>query len=231
VERTFVVSVPADASPGEHITSLAIEPEAASAGQGSLQFDQRTRQVIAVDIDVEGPREPRLVIGRSAHHAVAGKFSTLAVAVSNPGNVLLRPAGKIVIRESDGDEIATAPVSMGSFYAGTDSEVQVTLSQILNEGRYTAAVSLADSATSASARGTVSFEVASAELSESRGTAPAPAEVRQTSREKDDVEGESRSALLLLLGTVIALALAVGLVGRRTVGRRRARGATSPTGK
>ncbi|MBA2447698.1 MAG: DUF916 domain-containing protein [Chloroflexi bacterium] len=147
-DRAFVVKVPADAKPGEYITSLVIQNAdpvagATEEGSGSIAFRQVIRQVIAVAITVPGPRTPALRFGGATHRTVA-ENSSVAVAVQNTGNVRLKPAGEFVVNEAAGKELSRVPIEMDSFYAGTETFVELPFGQRLNPGDYTASLALAD---------------------------------------------------------------------------------------
>ena len=70
--RSFVVAVPADARPGEFITSLVLENNEPIRGDGTVALDQIVRQAVAVVITVPGHRSPALLIGGATHKVVAG---------------------------------------------------------------------------------------------------------------------------------------------------------------
>ncbi len=63
IRRTFTVAVPADAEPGEYITSLVLENDEPIRGSGDVALDQIVRQAIAVVVTVPGQRSPALAIG------------------------------------------------------------------------------------------------------------------------------------------------------------------------
>lgn len=143
VSRTFAVTVPPDARPGEHIASLIIENEDELKGSGAVALNQVVRQAVAVLVTVPGPVVPALEIG-AARHTVSASKSVVGVAVSNPGNVRLHPKGELVLSDAIGHEVARTPVSMDSFYAATDTFVEVPLAELLQPGRYTVRLRLED---------------------------------------------------------------------------------------
>jgi hypothetical protein len=163
-DRTFNVTVPADAKPGEYITSLLIQnadPVAGTTqeGSGSIAFQQVVRHAIAVAITVPGPRTPTLQFGGATHRTIADK-SSVAVVVQNIGNVRLKPAGEFVLNDATGKELSRFPVRMDSFYAGTETFVEVPFGQRLNPGDYTASLALADESEQLSvASGALPFSV------------------------------------------------------------------------
>lgn len=148
----FSVSVPADAEPGAYITALVaenVEPYRGADG-GGVALEQVNRTVVAVAIDVPGPRRPALEIGAVGHKAAADT-SFVSFEVANTGNVHLKPAGQFSLRAADGVQIASAEPAMDSLYAGTEALVEMPLAETLAPGDYCAELSLADAETGVSA--------------------------------------------------------------------------------
>jgi uncharacterized membrane protein len=146
VDRQFTVSVPADAAPGEHLTSLVVQNADPIKGSGSVAINQVNRQALAVLITVPGPVTAKLR-ATSATYKLAPTAASVLVAITNDGNVRLKPAGEVVIATETGAEVARAKIAMGSVYAGTDTEIEVALSQPLPSGDYVVTVALSDAKT------------------------------------------------------------------------------------
>src|SRR6185312_6714389 len=158
--RTFSVTIPADAKPGEYLTGLVIQnatPTAASAS-GSVAINQINRQAIAVSITVPGPLVPGLAINQISYTPV-GERSVLDFAVANTGNMNLKPSGEFTLKSPDGQEISHGPIQMGSFYAGTTTTVEGLLAQHLNPGDYVASLALTDTKSGATAEKTLPLNV------------------------------------------------------------------------
>jgi hypothetical protein len=179
--------------------------------------------VIAVAISIPGPREPGLEFGAATYRTVAGN-SSIAVALKNSGNVLLKPAGEFVLRNAEGAEVSRYPVTMDSVYAGSETFVEVPFGGRLNPGDYTIALTLADDSQHARfASPPVSLAVPKPEEEgpiQPIGVAPQVAQINQAPT-APAAAGPSLS--IVLAG--VALTLGVALLGlyfyRRT---RRARG-------
>ncbi|HWV36221.1 MAG TPA: hypothetical protein VNZ55_11360, partial [Thermomicrobiales bacterium] len=67
------------------------------------------------------------------------------------GNVLVKPAGDLTLRDDAGAVVFTAPVAMGSVYAGMTVPLSVRLASSLPSGDYQLSVNLTDEATGATA--------------------------------------------------------------------------------
>ncbi len=230
IERSFVVAVPAGAAPGEYLTSLVIqnaEPVSGGVGAGEVGFAIRqvNRQVIAVSVTVPGLLVPRLEIGAASHRTVAGK-SSIAIAVKNTGNVRLKPAGELVLRDAAGAEISRYPIAMDSFYAGTETFVEVPFAQRLNPGAYSATLSLADATGGGVAVASAPLPVPVPTLEEEAGvpqtpvgtaTVPQPAHVNQGGPAGGTAQlaampapSTPTSPIFLVVGGLGMLAVAVG---------------------
>lgn len=141
--RTFTVTVPQGTPAGEYITSIVLENDVPIEGEGGVAIDQIVRQVVAVAVRVPGPLVPGLTIASGAHTVVAER-SVVAVDVINTGNVRVTPSAELVLHDVTGAVVSQATVPMDSFYAGTDTKVEVTLDRVLQPGRYTVDLTLDD---------------------------------------------------------------------------------------
>ena len=135
LRRTFTLRVPGDARPGEHIASLVVENADPIQGSGSVTLNQVLRQAVAVVVTVPGPKTARLTIG-PVRHGVSANHSVISIAVANEGNTRLRPVGEIVVRTTGGAVVSRTPITMDSFYAGTQAVVEARQRAILDAGRY-----------------------------------------------------------------------------------------------
>jgi hypothetical protein len=145
IRRTFEIAVPSDAEPGEYITSLVLENDEPIRGSGDVAIDQVVRQATAVVVTVPGPREPALAIGAASHKVVADK-SVIAVSLENSGNVRLKPVAEFVLLDDAGAEVSQASVPMDTFYAHTDTLVEVPLAALLQPGSYSVRLTIEDAA-------------------------------------------------------------------------------------
>ena len=217
VRRTFSLTVPRDARPGEHIAGLVLENESPVRGSGSVAVDQVVRQAIAVVITVPGPPRPALEI-KEARHALAASRSVIAVELANTGNVRLRPAGEVVVSDSGGREVSRTKVTMDSVYAGTATSVEASQDRLLEPGRYSVRVALDYQGGRAEA-GSLALTVPVVEELPVR-TPEGAAKAEETSTEAGG-SGVATWALvggavgLLVLGTLLGIALPAVLRRRR----------------
>jgi hypothetical protein len=168
VRRSFQVAVPKDAGPGEYITSLVLENDDPIRDGGAIALDQIVRQAVAVVITVPGKRSPALAIGAATHTVVAGK-SVVAVAVENPGNVRLKPVATFTLRNAAGVQVSQATVPMDTFYAHTETSIEVPLAALLVPGTYSVRLSLDDARQGVRADGTASFVVSASTAANAAG--------------------------------------------------------------
>lgn len=142
--RTFNVTVPPDAQPGEYLTSIVIEgsPELIGGG-GGTQVKQVLRQAIAVSIDIPGPRRSELTVGAISEKAIGGQ-SVVSIELRNTGNVRVRPGGLFVLRDASGAEISRYELQLNSIYAGTATQIEIPFAGALPIGGYSASLELSD---------------------------------------------------------------------------------------
>ncbi|KPV52101.1 hypothetical protein SE17_17465 [Kouleothrix aurantiaca] len=218
VNRTFTIHVPSDAKPGDYITGLAIQSaDAQPTNSTGIAIRQVVRQAIAIAITLPGPQTPRITIGAATYRTVAGT-SLVAVAVTNSGNVNLKPKGAFVLRAQDGTEVSRYPLAIDMLYAGTSTFIEVPFAGRLDPGAYAVALELADD------RWKIKADAPSAPLSVPRpeedgpapaiGTAPQPAQINHAASQPTN--------LLRLLPSVLAGGcFAIGLILLGLYGYRR----------
>lgn len=212
----FNVSVPAGTSPGDYITSLVVEnvEPFREADPSAVTVEQVNRTAVAVAIDVPGPRQPALEIGAVGHKAM-GRVSYVTFDVSNPGNVHLKPAGSFILRNAQGQPVATYEPVMDSVYAGTDTLLEAPLGDLLAPGEYCAELTLTDDTTGVSDSTTcLAFTVTVASNNDATGEGSQTVPVIQTTVDAaDDVP--LLAALILVVGGIALLVALYALVRRR----------------
>ena len=214
VLRPFTVTVPSDAGPGEYITSLVLENDQPIPGGGAVALDQIIRQAIGVVVTVPGERAPALAIGEAYHKVVAGR-SIVSVAVANTGNVRLKPVIGFTLLDAAGAQVSQATMQMDTFYAHTNTFVEVPLAALLQPGRYTVHLTLDDATQDVRAdQAAIAFVVEAApETAHGSGEVPGLTQVFQAIGD--------HSPLLLLAGAIVAGVVLSVLVGWFVLRRRR----------
>lgn len=210
--RPFKVTVPADAGPGEYITSLVLENDQPITNDGALGLNEVFRQAVAVVVTVPGLRSPGLAIGAASHTVVAGT-STVQVAVENTGNVRLKPMVGFSLFDPSGTEISQANLPMDTFYAQTSSSMEFPLAALLRPGRYTVSLTLRDAAQGVreGETGIPLIVEAVIEPPAEVGTVPGLIGVSQSTGEGP----LAIVAIVLFVGILLALGLATFTVRRR----------------
>lgn len=143
VRRTFEVHVPTGAAPGEYITSLVLENDEPIGVQGAVDVNQFIRQAIAVVVTVPGARRPALAIGDASLATVDGQ-SVVSVAVANTGNIRLSPDVDFTLLDGSARSVARSTFQMGTFYAHTNTFIEVPVGFLLPPGTFVAQLILQD---------------------------------------------------------------------------------------
>lgn len=145
VERTFTVSIPADAAPGQYIAGIVLQTDQPQAIEGSESFQQIIRKVAAVFITVPGEERVSLTIGEPSFEFTPSVI-ILNVPITNDGNVLVKPEGSLTLRDAAGTVILDAPLQLQVVYAGHETSIQIPLTGQLAPGSYTLDIELRDEA-------------------------------------------------------------------------------------
>jgi hypothetical protein len=143
VEHEFSVDVPENAAPGQYIAALVIQNSEPLPIEGNDVFTQTIRKAIAVFITVPGPVTASLEIGEPSF-IERTDILMLVVPLNNSGNTLLKPSGTVSFLNDDGEAVASAPVALGSVYAGHQTTMEIALRDRLPVGDYQIEVHLED---------------------------------------------------------------------------------------
>lgn len=135
----FTVTVPEQTDPGQYISALIVETVDSFEIPGSEMFDQRIRFATTVVVLVPGELYHSFELSNPVWDR-----GYLAVPVQNTGNFLVKPEGEVVMRNSAGATILTAPIKMGSVYATLGTGLYVDLPDQLPSGEYRIDLTLTD---------------------------------------------------------------------------------------
>lgn len=136
----FTVSVPDNATAGQHISALIAETVDTFEISGSDMFDHRIRFATSVVVLVQGEITPSFELDEPIWDR-----GYLSVPIHNTGNYLIRLSGSIEMRNESGETIVTSEIEMGSIYAGLAAGMYLELPSQLASGNYFVDLVLTDS--------------------------------------------------------------------------------------
>ncbi|HWV23592.1 MAG TPA: DUF916 domain-containing protein [Thermomicrobiales bacterium] len=142
-EISFSVTVPKDAKPGQYISAITVETPDAISLSGSSSLDFKLAYSISVGILVPGDKVTTFELGDPLV-SVNNLLTSISVPVTNTGNYLVRPAGKLTLKNAHGDVIMSAPIAMESVYAGNTTDIELPLPDQMTPGDYVLDLSLTD---------------------------------------------------------------------------------------
>lgn len=187
---SFTVTVPDDATTGQHLAAVSIAAPSAAGGsaesdegQAGASVDVQTRHVIAVQVDVPGPADPELVItGVTPAARPDGLY--LEIAIENKGLGLTKAEGVITV-----DDDFEREFDVDTFVPGTAIAYPVKWRADADDIEHQAAVELRYGDKVARWEGTFTVgERVRDELEERQVTSPA---------EQNDSDGEVPVAVIL----------------------------------
>ncbi len=218
VRVPFTLSVPPDATPGDHVAGIVVEaPPKGGGGQG-VAAAVVERAGVAVVVRVPGPPLERLSVGEMCLNQETGS-NYFETPVTNDGNVLTRGEGSLVLTTTDGEEVFNRPVDLDTVLPGDSTLLRMDAPLDPGPGSYVAELSLRQpngEQVAASSRITIGEEKLNGCL-----TATAPEE-----------RGPQRGGLpslpggnfpWLIAGLIALVALLAGALGAREFAWRRRR--------
>jgi WxL Interacting Protein, peptidoglycan binding domain len=140
----FTVRVPKFARPGDHLGGLVAENSQIqkSNGGGALQIKIRHLTIAAVEVQL--PSAPvATVAATGVKPGGEHGYQFIYVHLKSTGNVLVKPAATLTVRNATGRVVARRRVQLDTFVPGTEIDYPAILPrQALKPGRYTAEVRL-----------------------------------------------------------------------------------------
>jgi hypothetical protein len=144
----FTVSVPADARRGQHLGGLVAYPMVApgdgSGGSGdhSFRVDIVDQSILAVQVDLPGPARGLLAV-RGIEAGGNPGYQTLVIALSNPGERMVKGSGSVTITAAGGKAVTRQDFAIDTFLPRTRVEYPLVLrGDALVPGGYRAEVML-----------------------------------------------------------------------------------------
>jgi hypothetical protein len=120
----FSVTVPDPARPGEHLGGLVARPVAgpASGAQGeadrSFSVDVIDQSILAVQVDLPGTARA-LLEARGIEAGGNPGYQTLRIALSNPGEKMIKGSGTVIVTRPGGEEVARQDFAIDTFLPRT----------------------------------------------------------------------------------------------------------------
>ncbi len=139
----FTITIPADATPGEHLGGLvALDTAIKQGAAGTLRIDTQNRMVTAVQVNLPGPTiEQMTVAGVSTSGTDGQQF--LLLDLRNDGNTLVRPSGTVTVTDATGKTVQELPFKIDTFVPNTGIQYPLAIErQALGPGQYHATVAL-----------------------------------------------------------------------------------------
>ena len=224
----FTVNVPTGASPGPHLAGIVAEPvqeqlSSRSKGKASVQIKFRSLAIVAVEIDVPGPLHAQLTVGTIEPGGRKGT-QQLLVHLANTGNVMLKPAGTLTIRDTTGNVVKRFPLQLDTFLPHTAIDYPVTVNgHGLPAGEYTTSIRLAYSGLSGGGNGTAvanpPLAISTTNETQIYGQPTPP--TGTTTAAANPTHATSSNGISPLLWAVIAAGALALLTGVYLLGRRR----------
>jgi hypothetical protein len=143
----FTVNVPAGVEPGQHVGGIVIETAqqttgAKSKGKASVRVTVRNLAIVAVQVNVPGPRVAKFAIGK----VTAGgrpKFQQVFVKITNAGNVMAKPKVTIAITDDKGKLVFGNRYQLDTVLPHTSIDYPMNVTKkALGVGKYHTVVSL-----------------------------------------------------------------------------------------
>lgn len=142
-EIPFTVAVPADAAPGQYISALSVQTPQAVSLSGSSSLDFTLAYSISVGILVPGERSAAFELGEPGI-TVDNLLTMIAIPITCTGNYLVQPTGQLTLTDGQGKQVMSAPIEMGSVYAGNETGIEVPVPDQVQPGEYTLDMTLTD---------------------------------------------------------------------------------------
>jgi hypothetical protein len=141
---TFTLRVPTGARTGDHVGGIVAENEQLTKPIGSksaMQISIRHLTVAAVVVRVPGLAAARLNIQRVAAVGEHG-YQFLRLDLGNGGNVMIKPTGRLLLRNGSGKTIVNKQIRLDTLIPHTQIGYPVSVPTALSPGRYSGLIVL-----------------------------------------------------------------------------------------
>lgn len=135
----FTMTVPRTAVSGQHLAGISVSSPAKrkSGGGGSASIDVQTRRILAVQVNVPGPAQPKLVVSGVTATA-RGDGLYLQIAIANTGRALTKATGVVTLPDGS----FRRPFDIDTFVPGTTIEYPIKWTEAAKNGAQRAIVRL-----------------------------------------------------------------------------------------
>jgi Bacterial protein of unknown function (DUF916) len=138
----FTVRVPSNAYEGQHLGGIVAQASARSSKtvrktkRSSFQVKIQELSVVAVQVNLPGPRVTRMAINSLRPSAIPG-HQDLQVGLSNAGNVLLKGSGSLTVVDGSGKRLRHQDFPLDTFVPHTHINLPIyTAGKALPVGSY-----------------------------------------------------------------------------------------------
>ena len=117
---SFQVAVPASARSGEHVSAITAENLTLqkSSSKNSLQIDVQSLSIMAVQVNIPGPRiEQMKITGIQA--GGSNGYQSLLIGMANTGNQMLKPYGTLSVSNAQGQPLQSLNVKLNTILPDT----------------------------------------------------------------------------------------------------------------
>ena len=235
----FTIRVPAGARPGDHLGGIVAENSQIQAGRGNGALRIRIKHLTIAAVELQLPGRVVARIGATGARSGGQQgWQYVYIHFRNTGNVMVKPSGKLVIRNSAGRRVTARKLVLDTFVPGTAIDYPVLLPhRTLAPGSYTATVTIGPSSRTIAGYRAVTpsvvsstqsfpFTVTSAQQKQVfSGVAPVTAPTTPAAKKS----GGSKKALVGLILIIAALGLLLFLIFHLRRKRRAAHSRRPPT--
>lgn len=128
----FTVTVPSDARRGQHLGGIVARPAGGATrgedaeGERSFRVDVVDQSILAVQVDLPGPARGLLAV-RGIEAGGNPGYQTLNIALSNPGEMMVKGRGTVVVTNAAGQEVKRQDFAIDTFLPRTRIDYPLVL--------------------------------------------------------------------------------------------------------
>lgn len=154
----FTVSAP-ESSSGSYWAMIFFESQPDTAQRVNVGVRMVGRVGVAVYVNIDGTMNFQSQLTGMTYRRAGYQNHEFKANLKNDGNAYFRPKGTLEIKDQAGKKVASAGVPDDfSVLPGRESDIRITVKQLLQPGRYTATISL-DTGLPELLEGEIGFEV------------------------------------------------------------------------